>query len=255
MTTRNTNITSDLTLQTYTESSTKYIPKITLPSDNPNGYVTLQGLPSYGLSVSQNLQINSTSPQNTGGMGTGPMLSEGSNHELKVSEPIIVKDGITLENESASSSISLNTSVQNERIVEFQNDILVPKIRYNVAGGGFINMFCEEGEYMKITPSSGAGISEPLFRVSGDASFVVNNATVKISDLYDPENNIKNIANVVSSLCRRVYTLSHTEGEGKEIEDNPSAASGGKKGGDDRWIKYFAGINTDSANPPGVPDT
>jgi len=99
---------------------------------------------------------------------------------------------------------------------------------------------------------------------SGDPETGPETFNVRISDLYDAESNVKEIANTLSAVCRRVYALEHftntqaTFGEapvlGGEVQDLSTAADGSKKGGDKHWIEYFAGLNLDSPNPPGVSD-
>lgn len=107
---------------------------------------------------------------------------------------------------------------------------------------------------------------------SGDAQFNINvsgsNVKVRISELYDPNANIGNLTNVVSSICRRIYNMENNSLIPIEEKDSSTGAvtaihlrcggeiqdKTGNHNGDANWIRYFASLNLDSGDPPTVYD-
>ena len=101
--------------------------------------------------------------------------------------------------------------------------------------------------------AAGAGIE-----FSGDAQFNVPSGSgsvkVRISDLYDPDANIAYLTNVVSALCRKIYT--YTNGGTAPTKD-PSTGEitvndYGPIQNDLGWIQYFATRNLDNGTAPPV---
>ena len=200
--------------------------------DNDTGKLLVGG--------SGGLEIGSTS---------GPVLTEmtdaGSNHELFINKGIIVGGVIQVGNNtgpklskdsSARLSISAPIVLEHKTGSTDDSQTITPTMTSSTSG-----------------KSAGAGVE-----FSGDAQFSIPSGSgtvkVRISDLYDPDANIAQIANILSAVCRTIYTYTN---EGQQPTKDPSTGiitpnDYGPLQTDKDWIGYFATRNLDNGQAPPI---
>ena len=230
---KSTEITKDLTLK----RSNNTAPTLTLESDaSDKGSTKLQTTQDSVLSLQGSFQINSSGT-------SGPILSEktgaGTNHEL------FIDKGVQIGTDTGPILSSNNNNL----------GISAPIVLEHKTGS--------TDDSQTITPTmtaDGSKAAGPGIEFSGDAQFNIPNPVgsgtvkVRISDLYDPNANIEQLANILSAVCRRVYTYKNTSAAPTV---NPSTGEihpngYGELTDDAGWIAYFALKNLDNGAPPST---
>ena len=226
-----------------------------------NAYADLEyiGTGETYLKINSNVQLAANSAQVVLSPDLYDKLDKDS-HYLRIGTPVQIQGGPLLSKAGSGANSYLKiggaTTVYGDLVTESGGNI-------KSDGNLVLNMNSSSSQTIsgKMSSKTSGGADEAGIEFSGDAQFNIkdsnnNNVKVRISDLYDPSANIAQMANVISALCRRVYTLEHftakQSGEGVappnhgEVQDIVDQAWNGDKW----WIRYFAEQNLDSDNAP-----
>ena len=260
-----TNITSDLILKEYTPEggSSTVSPKLILNNYlNTTAPPVLMATGEKILNVDSVLEIGERGPQLS--LTT---IGENNTTALKVSTGVVLNgySDCYIEGRSTNEGPTRGILYTTTSGITF-NGTGSP---YEAYTKPFVINFGDPTTYnyecsikSQMTAKTGESSAPKGVEFTADAQFNIkdsnnNNVKVRISDLYDPSMNMAQMANVISALCRRVYTYSNTSTAPATDESTGTlhANGGGEIGTDKDWIKYYACQNLDSGAAPGnIPD-